>query len=54
VARTVVKNADSLLVLFKMDPSTGKWIPVAVGSDNVCDGIVKVPDAIQVKLGPGC
>jgi hypothetical protein len=54
VARTVVKNADSVLVLFKRDPSTGKWDAVAVGSDGVCDGAVKVPEAIQTKLGPGC
>lgn len=53
-AHTVVKNADSLLVLFKYDPATGKWTPVAVGSDGVCDGAVKVPEAIQAKLHPGC
>ncbi|GHJ47789.1 hypothetical protein Cs7R123_51310 [Catellatospora sp. TT07R-123] len=53
-AMTVVKNADPLVVLFRYDPATGKWTPVAVGSDGVCDGAVKVPDAVQAKLHPGC
>ncbi|MEU8074648.1 hypothetical protein AB0B31_04305 [Catellatospora citrea] len=53
-AMTVVKNADPLVVLFKYEPNTGKWIPVGLGSDGVCDGAVKVPEAVQAKLHPGC
>ncbi len=53
VAYTRVRNADPTLVLFKMDPGTGRWNPVAAGTDGVCDG-VKVPEAIQAKLGPAC
>jgi hypothetical protein len=53
VARTVVKNADSALVLFKMDPDTGRWNPVAAGTDNICDAL-QVPAEVQAKLGPGC
>lgn len=53
MARTVVKNADSALVVFKIDPDTGRWNPVAAGTDNVCDA-VGVPPEIQAKLGDGC
>ncbi|MDI1464667.1 hypothetical protein QEZ54_27220 [Catellatospora sp. KI3] len=53
-AMTVVKNADPLVVLFRYDPATGKWTPVAVGSDGVCDGAVKVPETVQAKLHQGC
>lgn len=53
-ARTVVKNADPVLVLFKRDPETGRFDPVAAGTDGVCDGAVKVPAKTQAKLGPGC
>lgn len=53
MARTVMKNADPVLVLFKMDPDTGKWNPVAVGTDNICDAL-QVPATTQAKLGPGC
>jgi hypothetical protein len=53
-AKTVVKNADSIMVLFKYEPASGKWIPVAVGSSDVCDGAVKVPEAVQAKLHPNC
>ncbi|WP_329108897.1 hypothetical protein OG792_09650 [Micromonospora sp. NBC_01699] len=54
VARTVVKDGDEALVLFKHDPATGRWNPVAAGTDGVCDGTQKVPAAVQTKLGPGC
>jgi hypothetical protein len=53
MSRTVVKNADPSLVLFKYNPNSG-WTPVATGTDGVCDGTVKVPAAIQAKLGAGC
>jgi hypothetical protein len=53
-AMTVVKNADPLVVLFKYEPNTGRWIPIGLGSDGVCDGAVKVPEAVQAKLHPGC
>ena len=53
VSRTVVKDADSALVLFKHEPDTGRWVPVAFGTDGVCDQS-DVPETIQAKLGPGC
>jgi hypothetical protein len=53
VARTVVKNADSALVLFKLDPGTGRWNPVAAGTDNICEAL-QVPAEVRTKLGPGC
>lgn len=53
MARTVMKGADPVSILFKMDPDTGKWNPIAVGTDNICDA-VQVPAAVQAKLGPGC
>ena len=52
-SRVVVKNADPALILFKLEPSTGKWIPVAAGTDGVCD-TQQVPADIKAKLGPGC
>jgi hypothetical protein len=53
MARTVVTKADPVLVLFKHEPTTGRWLPVAVGTDNICDAF-KVPAAVQTKLGAGC
>lgn len=54
MARTVMTAADASYVLFKMAPDTGKWNAVAVGTDSVCDGDVKVPADVQAKLGPAC
>jgi hypothetical protein len=53
MAQIVVKNADPAYVLFKLDPGTGKWIPVAAGTDSVCDTF-GVPAETQAKLGPSC
>lgn len=53
MARTRMGSADAVQVLFKMDPATGKWIPVAVGTDSVCDAL-QVPAEVQAKLGPAC
>jgi hypothetical protein len=53
MSRIVVKNADPALILFKLEPTTGKWIPVAAGTDNICDA-QQVPADVQAKLGPGC
>jgi hypothetical protein len=53
VARTVVTSADSALVLFKYDPSAGRWDALTAGTDSVCDG-AGVPQEIQAKLDPAC
>lgn len=53
MARTVVKNADPAFVLFKLDTGTGRWNPVAAGTDAICDGF-QVPPAVSEKLGVGC
>lgn len=52
-SRVVVEKGDPALVLFKLEPNTGKWIPVAAGTDNVCAS-QQVPADVKAKLDPGC